>query len=135
MEGGEVSGTVEHIAQAVAGVGDDEQLFALGGAGLEIFAAHAAGHEAIVIAVNEQNGYVAAPERIGRGGGVEVKAAEELCADARDGVYGRDRNVMIAQDGKNDILRRGVAAVGDYTGNGVRQRQRRGLHHNRCLRR
>ena len=117
MEGGEVGRAVEHIAQAVAGVGDDEQLFALGGAGLEIFAAHAAGHEAIVIAVNEQNRYAAVAECLRRGGGVEVKAAEELCADARDCVNGRGRNVMIAQDGKNDILRRGVAAVGDYTGN------------------
>ena len=68
MEGGEVSGAVEHIAQAVAGVVYDEQLLVFGGAGLEIFTAHAAGHEAIVIAVNEQNGYVAAAERIRRRG-------------------------------------------------------------------
>lgn len=103
------------------GGGKGQQGLICGAAAGTVLPPHGAGDEAVVLAVEEEDGRVAVRHGPGGGGLLRVKAAEEAAAEAQQGIDREDRQMGGADDALQNGGRRAVAAVGHDAGDVFRQ--------------
>ena len=94
-------------------------------------AGHIARHEPVVLAVNEQDRHPCALHGGERVRLREIGTAEELRAQAHEGVKHLHGNGRTAPDGADDVFRARIRAVGDHTADVFRQAECRRHEHRR----
>ena len=82
LQRGQIRFPVHHVAQPMSRARHDQQLLAARCAVHIVFVPHVAGDEAVVLAVEEEDGRVAVRHGPGGGGLLRVKAAEEAARAA-----------------------------------------------------